>query len=184
VRTFTIPGARGGIRAADWSDGSRRLTYPEGGAFDVVVLGAGLPPGLPPVETLLKGKPIYTTYIQVGAGRDWILQFCAGPDSSAAPKRTGMVISLGDEPRMEAPYVQFAIIPMTSPADDGKHIAYYFKISAEGKVHDVRLAGGSIQRQASLTTLLGSWRFRSATRGGKPLNLEAVLIVPPGSTVE
>lgn len=116
VRTFTIPNVRGGIRAADWSDGSRRLTYPEGGAFDVVVLGAGLPPGLPPAETLLKGKPIYTTYIQVGADRDWILQFCAGPGSSSAPKRSGMVISLGDEPRMEAPYVQFAIIPMASPA--------------------------------------------------------------------
>lgn len=182
VRNFTLASPKGAIRVTEFGDGSRHINYPEDGDFDVVVLGAGLPPGLPPSETVLKGKPIYTTYIQVGAGRDWILQFCPEAAPAAAPKRSGMVVNLGSVPRLEAPYVQFAIIPAAHLAGV-KYMSYYFRISSEGKVHDVRLLGGA-ESQASLVSKLASWRFRSAMRDGKPLSLEAILLVPPVSLAE
>ncbi len=181
LRTFTIPTNLGAVQASDWGDGSRRLSYPENGAFDIVVLGAGLPAGLPAPETLLKGRPIYTTYIQVGLSRDWILQFCLDQPRQTAAKRSGMVVNLGAEPRLEAPYVRFAAIPLIGLDGDGKYLVYYFRITTEGKVRDIRLVSGSVEKQATLTSLLESWRFRAAMRGGQAMPLEAVLLVPPGS---
>jgi hypothetical protein len=92
-----------------------------------------------------------------------------------------MVVNLGTEARLVAPYVQFAAIPITGLDHDGKYLVYHFKITTEGKVRDVRLVSGSVEKQVTLTSRLESWRFRAALRAGQAMPLEAVLLVPPGS---
>lgn len=180
-RTFTLPAGAGVIRVADLPDGSRRLTYPNDGKFDIVVMGAGSPAGVPAPETILRGRPIYTAYLQVGASRDWILQFCL---EGAAPKRTGMVLSLGEPARLEPPYVQLAQVPATRPSDAKGYSVYHFRITAEGSVRDPRAVSIQPGESPTLLAMLAMWRFRPASRSGENLALEALLLVPPGPLIQ
>lgn len=177
LKTFSIDTAAGAILVAEWPDGTRRLTYPEGGRFDVLVVGAGLPPGVPPIDDVLEGRPVYTAYLQVGLSRDWILQFCVDARQRKAVRRTGMVISLGNETRLESPYVRFAQIPQFRKATG--YTAFHFRISAGGEVEEPRMLASGQMADPGFLSMIGSWKFRAAARDGQAVAVEAVLVVPP-----
>jgi hypothetical protein len=177
LRSFSIDTATGAILVTEWPDGTRRLTYPEGGRFDVLVLGAGLPPGVPPIDDVLQGRPVYTAYLQVGLSRDWILQFCVETGQRTAVRRTGMVVSLGNETRLESPYVRFAQVPQFRKATG--YTAYHFRISAGGEVEEPRMLAAAQAGEPGFLSMIGSWKFRAAARDGQAVAVEAVLVVPP-----
>jgi hypothetical protein len=179
-KSYTIPSLSGEIRVVELQNGSRKLNYPAGGSFDSVVIGSGGPAGMPPPDKFLKGKPIYTAYLQVGASRDWILQFCEDRSAQPAVRQSGMVLSLGDESRLEAPYLEFAEVPTFRSGGETAYSAYHFQVSTKGAVTNIRPLAGPVAEQPALIRMLAGWRFRAAVRGGKELPIEAILLVPPG----
>jgi hypothetical protein len=63
---------------------------------------------------ILAGKPIYTIYVHVGSGRDWILQYCA-PASTVATQAHAQVVDLGAVSGIQPRYPISTTIPFLKP---------------------------------------------------------------------
>ena len=63
----------------------------------------------------LSGRPIYTVYLQVGAPREWILQYCV--PNMAGPVQTGGLVTLGNPEPVGAPYPMVTV----RPPEDWRH---------------------------------------------------------------
>ena len=70
-----------------------RIIHPNNGVFDIVVVQTSTSESFPDAAAALSGRPIYTVYLQVGATKEWVLQFCV-PDKGG-PVQTGGLVSLG-----------------------------------------------------------------------------------------
>ena len=52
-----------------------RVLHPNNGVFDVVVVQSSGAEAFPEASAALSGRPIYTVYLQVGAPKEWIMQY-------------------------------------------------------------------------------------------------------------
>lgn len=155
-----------------------RIEHPVTAVFDIVVEGAAPLAGQSAGAGILSGKPVYTVYLPVGVGRQWMLQYCI-PRQSAGPRVSGGVVSLGSEPPLRAPFPRTMIIPPADLLPAAKTLLVHGYIDAKGEFQQLRAVS---EREApvfaALLPHLQGWVFRPAVRGGTPVQVEILLMIP------
>jgi hypothetical protein len=157
-----------------------RVLHPSNGVFDVVVVQSSGGEAFPEATAALSGRPIYTVYLQVGAPKEWILQYCV--PNRAAPVQTGNFVNLGNPAPVGAPYPMVTI----RPPEDWQHGSGYLLVHGflDEAGHLRNMTVLSNHDQASPTTgaileYLAYWEFRPAVVDGQPVKVEVILAVPP-----
>ena len=139
---------------------------------------ASLPAGAKP-EQIFASKRVYTLYVNMAnlnsATGSWIMNFSelrANPD---APRITSVDLS-GPVPikKVDPKY------PPTLMADNVQgEVILYAVIRADGSVDSIQLVRGiDEQLDANAMDALSQWKFRPASKGGVPLDLEAIVHIP------
>ncbi len=173
----TIRTATGDIFALVEGDGSVTLTYPAGGAFDVVVVDASLPQPVAAHASALSGTPVYTAYLNVGQPVEWILHYCL-PGGDGGARRQHSVVTLSAPKPLKAPYIVEAHLP-PEPAWRWKgYQVFHAMLSSGGRLERLRAlqAGGAAE---ALLDSLRRWTFRPAMLDGAPTTTEVLLVIPP-----
>lgn len=155
-----------------------RIEHPVTAVFDIVVEGAAPLAGQSAGAGVLSGKPVYTVYLPVGAGKQWMMQYCI-PKQSGGPRRAGGVVSLGSEPPLRAPFPRTMIVPPADLAPAAGTLLVHGYIDAKGEFRDLRATSQSqTALLAALLPHLQGWVFRPAVRGGAPVEVEILLVIP------
>jgi hypothetical protein len=156
-----------------------RVIHPETGVFDVVVVQPSPLDGLIESSGLLSGRPVYTVYLNVGAPKEWTMQYCVPNDNLQTSANT---IQLGNPAPVKAPFPRVTLLP---PADflpkTARTILHGF-LNDTGLFEELRAVStedGDVG--ALLAPFLHEWEFRPATRDGVPIEIEILLVVPPST---
>jgi len=157
-----------------------RVLHPAGGVFDVVVVQTSNSEAFSAGADALSGRPIYTVYLQVGAPKEWIMEYCL--PNGAGPAQTGNIVSLGNPEPVAAPYPTVTV----RPPEDWRHGSDYLLVHGfldeSGRLRDMKiLASENPQAPLSDAVLqyLPYWEFRPAVVDGHPVKVEVILAVPP-----
>lgn len=144
-----------------------RIELPKDGRFGAVVVGSSTSSGYPESAGVLTGRVIYTVYLRVGLHKNWILQYCLPKDSDSA----GSTI--------EAPWAFVLLRPNDLAASDSDYIIVHGSINSAGRFEQLTLVyPGELPEQDHLLGALRQWTFRPASRGGQPVMVEALLVIP------
>jgi hypothetical protein len=180
-------GGRPGASAAKNNGGDtgngpdRMMRFPPDGRYDITVLGTEPVriAGAAPARRLLSGSPIYTVYLKLGGSREWTLQYCQ-PKEGAAGAKHGMVVQLGADTPLEAPYLLAAKLPPERGWTTARNLTLRGFLERSGEFSEVRAVEESARPEAEpLLKDLPAWRFRPAKKDGVPVRVEVLLIVPP-----
>ncbi|MGD0302611.1 MAG: hypothetical protein ABSE86_36535 [Bryobacteraceae bacterium] len=166
----------GNVAPSKAAAGPARLIRPQNGTYEVaIVQSSGVVPGS---SGLLKGKPVYSVYIPVGTGKEWILQYCL-PVDDAQPAARSQVVQLGNITPITAPYA-FSIIGPTIQFRAGARYAFIHGfVNASGRFeHLTEASDQEIENIAAVLESLGQWEFRPATKDGVPAMVEILLCIP------
>jgi hypothetical protein len=157
-----------------------RILHPSNGVFDIVVVQSSTSETFSEGAEALSGRPIYTVYLQVGAPREWILQYCV--PNMAGPVQTGGLVKLGNPEPVRAPYPMVTV----RPPEDWRHGADYLLVHGfldeSGRFRDLTILANRTPTEPALDALLqylGYWEFRPAVLDGRPVKVEVILAVPP-----
>jgi len=157
-----------------------RILHPNNGVFDIVVVQSTAVGTFPDGAEVLSGRPIYTVYLQVGASKEWILQYCI--PNSVGSIQTGSLVQLGNPTPVRAPY------PMVTlrPPEDWRHGADYLLVHGfldeSGRFRDMKILPSrhpTLPTTGALLQYLAHWEFRPAVQDGHPVKIEVLLAVPP-----
>jgi len=157
-----------------------RIIHPNNGVFDIVVVQNSTSESFPDAAASLSGRPIYTVYLQVGATKEWVLQFCI-PDASG-PVQTGGLVSLGKPAPVGAPYPMVTVRPPEDWQHGSEYLLVHGFLDESGRFRDLRILQGEAAAPPTTSALLdylGYWEFRPAVRDGRPVRVEVILAVPP-----
>jgi hypothetical protein len=157
-----------------------RILHPVGGVFDVVVVQTSTSDAFSEGAQALSGRPIYTVYLEVGAPKEWILQYCV-PDMTG-PVQTGSLVSLGRPDPMSAPYPTVTV----RPPEDWQHGSGYLLVHGfldeTGHLREMKILPSQNPQGPTTEALLQYlpyWEFRPAVVDGHPVKVEIILAVPP-----
>lgn len=152
-----------------------KILHPETGVFNVVVLQGF--DSFPEAAGILHGRPIYSVYLKVGAPKEWIMQFCS-PDSSVAQK--GAVVTLGNPAVLKAPFPRVTVLPPAGAVSLQRRLIVHGFLQDSGGFRGLDPVGAE-GKEAFVTLLpfLKQWEFRPATRDGRPVEVEVLLVAPP-----
>jgi len=143
-----------------------RITRPKDGRYSFLVLGSSPEESFPETAGMVRCKMVYTVYLRIGVRPDWTLLFCPqSPPAAAAGK-------------IEAPYPFLMLRPeLAFGAED--RLFVHGAILETGKFGPLTFPGAiSDQDRDLLTRSLNLWEFRPASRGGQPVSVEILLIIP------
>jgi len=157
-----------------------RVLHPSNGVFDVVVVQSSGAEAFPEATAALSGRPIYTVYLQVGAPKEWILQYCV--PNKAAPIQTGNFVNLGNPAPVGAPYPMVTIRPPEDWQHGSEYLLVHGFLDEAGRLRNMTVL--SSHQPTSPTTgaileYLAYWEFRPAVVDGQPVKVEVILAVPP-----
>lgn len=165
------------VKMEQWPDGTLVLIFPPDGSFDVVVVENAFPEALSDLAKRLSGRPVYTAYLDVGAGREWTLHYCVpGPGQEA--QQNSMVVTLEDPPPLHAPYIQRAELPPAQEWASSRYQVFHAFLTDQGKLEQVT-AVRTAARGEKLLKSFSRWQFRPATRSRTAVGIELLLVVPP-----
>lgn len=157
-----------------------RVIHPSNGVFDIVVVQSSSSETFPERTDALSGRPIYTVYLQVGAPKEWILQYCV--PNMAGPIQSGSVVNLGNPEAVGAPYPTVTV----RPPEDWRHGADYLLVHGfldeSGRFREMKILQSSQPMSPTTDALLqylSYWEFRPALQEGRPVKVEVILAVPP-----
>jgi hypothetical protein len=154
-----------------------RIVNPAGGVFDVVVQSAGTE-GFPESAGVLSGKPIYSAYVRVGGGHDWLLQYCIPGEEETGAQVDGYVVRLTAAAPLTAPYPRVTMRPPVKPRP-GHHVMVHAYVTVEGRFRDLKVLSANAESEAQMVeAVLEKWEFRAASRNGKPIEVEILLAIP------
>lgn len=142
---------------------------------------ADLPPGARP-ERIFASKRVYTLHVNMpnlnSATGSWILNFSELIESgtSGAPGR-------GASANVANPVPLHKVDPKYPPTLVQEHVegevVLYAVIRRDGSVDSIQLVHGlDDQLDANSMRALSEWKFRPATKGGEPIDLEAIVHIP------
>jgi hypothetical protein len=157
-----------------------RILHPAGGVFDVVVVQTSTSDAFSEGAQALSGRPIYTVYLEVGAPKEWILQYCV--PNMAGPVQTGNLVSLGNPDPMSAPYPTVTVRPPEDWQHGSDYLLVHGFLDETGHLRDMKILPGQNPRAATTEALLEYlpyWEFRPAVMGGRPVKVEVILAIPP-----
>ncbi len=178
---------KGAMPGADIDSGAQiagdvpvRVIHPENGVFDIVLVQPSPDEALP---KLLSGRPIYTVYLRVGAEREWVLHYCVPGGREYRVGAGGNVVQLGNPAPVKAPYPKSTVIP--SSMGRTTRLMLHGRLAAEGVLRGLEpVITEQKQLADALIPYLEQWEFRPATRGGRPMELEVVLMIPGAEHVK
>jgi len=170
------PGPGSGVLPKAVAAGPTRLIRPQNGTYEVaIVQSSGVVPGS---NGMLKGKPVYSVYIPVGAGKEWILQYCL-PEDEARPAARSQVVQLGNITPITAPYAFSIIGPAIQFREGARYAFIHGFVNASGRFEHLEEASDrEIENIAAVLESLGQWEFRPATKDGVPAVVEILLCIP------
>jgi hypothetical protein len=153
------------------------MVHPAGGVFDVVVQSGGLE-GFPESGGVLSGKPVYTVYLEVGAPKEWILQYCIPFAEAENAQMNGMVVTLAAPPQLAAPFPLTTFRPPPHHRSEGYLMVHGF-IGTNGRFMELAVLGkGDPSENAQAISVLDQWELRPATQNGRPVRVEVLLAIP------
>jgi hypothetical protein len=171
--------ALGMVEVFDLPNNTQQLRFPSSGAFDVVIVESSPGATIPDAERLLTGRPVQTVFLTLGTGQDWTLQYCLPANGSAAAQ-AGMVVTLGEQPKVEAPFIQQALIPSQRVVLATRPALFQGALSVNGRFVRLRPVIDAVyQPFLELLPYLEQWQFRPAKVDGVPTEVEVLLLVPP-----
>jgi hypothetical protein len=173
----TANGGASSTSAPAHAAGPTRLIRPQTGTYEVaIVQSSGVVPGS---SGLLKGKPVYSVYIPVGTGKEWILQYCLPVDDAAQPAARSQVVQLGNITPITAPYAFSIIGPAIQFRAGARYAFIHGFVNASGRFeHLAEASDQEIENIAAVLESLGQWEFRPATKDGVPAMVEILLCIP------
>lgn|GEM_PF-2483683 len=168
----------GRVQILDLPGGAQHWQFPAGGAFDVVIVQPSAGATIPDAERLLTGHPVHTVYIALDTGQDWILQYCL-PPSATAPTQSGMVVTLGPEPKLDAPFIQQAVVPPPALMRRPHPALFQAVLDRDGRLARLRpVQDSTYTLSTELLPYLEQWRFRPAKLDGVATEVDVLLFVP------
>jgi hypothetical protein len=169
-------GGGNGNAASASRTASARIVRPIDGNYEIaIVQSSGSIPGS---SGLLNGRPVYSVYIQVGDGKEWILQYCLPP---ADPSRTArsQVVQLGTVTPLSAPYAFVIIRPNVRFRGGARYGFVHAFVNAEGRFDRMTEVGQpAIENIDVVLESLQQWEFRPAAKDGAPALVEVLLCIP------
>jgi TonB family protein len=139
---------------------------------------SALDPSLPP-EAILSGSEVYTMHVNLpnltSASGSWILSF-AELDEDDRPPFTPKERLAGPVPIRKAdPKYPLDLIKAHVQGE----VILYAIIRKDGSVDSIQVVRGlDPQLDQNAVQALGEWKFRPATRAGRPVDVEAVVHIP------
>jgi hypothetical protein len=160
-----------------------RMVRPADGKQDFVVTQVAS--SIPGSADLLTGRPVYSVYIPVGVGRDWILQYCVPsqrPEPAQARTRNTVVLELKPANPVAAPYAFLIFRPGLRFKPGVRYAFVHGFINEKGRFEGLKEAGANaLEEVDSVIRALGNWEFRPASRDGAAISVEVLICIPRGS---
>jgi hypothetical protein len=147
------------------------------GVFDVIVVQSAAAETQFRSFGILKGKPIYTVYLQLNTPKAWILQYCLPP--AAASSAVSGVVRLDDPQPVTPPYPVTTVMSEVDLQPKTSYTLIHGFLTVEGKFRNMILMGKVDPQLARLLQLLEKWEFRPAMKGDTPAEVEVLLAIPP-----
>lgn len=157
-----------------------RVIHPSNGVFDVVVVQSSASEAFLEGADALSGRPIYTVYLQVGASKEWILQYCV--PNMAGPMQSGNVVKLGNPETVGAPYPTVTVRPPEDWSHGDDYLLVHGFLDESGRFREMKILQSSQPKSPTTDALLqylAYWEFRPALQDGHPVRVEVILAVPP-----
>ncbi|PYT28705.1 MAG: hypothetical protein DMG57_13780 [Acidobacteria bacterium] len=157
-----------------------RVLHSSNGVFDVVVVQSSSSVGFQEAAQALSGRPIYTVYLEVGAPKEWVLQYCL--PNNKGPIQTGNIIQLGSPAPVSAPYPMVTVRPPEGWRYGNEYLLVHGYLDTAGRFRDLRILPAHQARPSyseALLQYLTHWEFRPAAQDGQPVMVEVILAVPP-----
>jgi hypothetical protein len=157
-----------------------RVIHPSNGVFDVVVVQSSASETFPERADALSGRPIYTVYLQVGAPKEWILQYCV--PNMAGPMQSGSIVTLGNPESVGAPYPTVTVRPPEDWSHGTDYLLVHGFLDESGRFREMKILQSSQPASPTSDALLqylAYWEFRPALQDGRPVKVEVILAVPP-----
>jgi hypothetical protein len=156
-----------------------RISHPVSGVFDVVVQSSGVE-GFPESAGVLSGKPIYSVYLNVGASKEWILQYALPAEEAETPEPAGPVVRLGNSAPLQAPYPRLTFRPPIQTRPRPAYVMLHGFIDGSGRFESLKLLGATAADDApQILPVLERWEFRPAMKDGRPARVEILLAIAP-----
>lgn len=103
------------------------------------------------------------------------MQYCV-PTDTAIRKREGIAYQLGNPAPVKAPYPRITVAP---PRWGREEVVMHGFITELGEFSELRVVSGKeTAEDLMVLPLLQHWVFRPATRDGRPIAVEFVLVIP------
>jgi hypothetical protein len=149
---------------------------PRDGQYDLaIVQSSGVIPGS---SGLLKGRPVYSVYLPVGASNEWVLQYCLPPDEAAKPAQAA-VVQIGAVTPVAAPYAFAILRPVIQFRAGARYAFIHGFVSTSGQFERLTQAGEPmIENLDAVLENLQRWEFRPASKDGQPAVVEILLCIP------
>ena len=146
------------------------VSLPPNGRYGAVVVGTSLVDAYPESEGIMTGRITYTVYLQVGAARNWILQYAL-----AASVDRGV-----NSIRPDAPWPYDIYRPNLSSSEvNTDAILVHGLINGVGHFEQLSLVYPSEFPEAKLVlNSLSKWQFRPAMQQNLATSVEVLLIIP------
>ncbi len=157
-----------------------KIEHPASAVFDVVVAQSSADPAFAESAGVLSGQPVYTVYLQVGAPRAWVLQYCIPREAAEAPKVVGGAVNIGAPTPVKAPFPLVTLLPPITMLPRNGYIIVHGSLDTQGQfkgLEVVRVPNGKMKDL--ILPDLTKWQFRPAVRDGAPIAVEVLLAIPP-----
>lgn len=169
----------GPVEVREFSDGSQQWRFPTTGSFDVVIVQRSAGAMIPEAEPLLTGWPVQTVYLALGTAKEWIMQYCVPPSASAPAAQSGMLVTLGKPAKLEAPFIQLAMLPPPKITNSSRPALFSGSLGADGRFRRLRpVAAPDYETRPELLPYIEQWLFRPAKWDGAFAEVDVVLLVP------
>ena len=145
------------------------ITLAKDGQFGVVVVGSSLAEQYPEIVNVWGGRLVYSVYLHVGGGKNWILQY-------SLPNASGGAGSV----RPDAPWPYDIVRPRFDPEDfSSDALLVHGFVNSAGRFERLALVfPAEFAKVKFLLNALQQWEFRPARQNGQAAAVEVLLIIP------
>jgi hypothetical protein len=151
--------------------------YPPDSAFDVIATHSSSEDALPHASVKLSGAPVYTAFVPVGPGKEWIFQYCLMRSSRPAADESRF-ISLHGAESIQAPFPTFTVLPKAVAQTVSSYALVHAILTPAGRLKAITVVGLAEQSYAArLTHALSAWHFRPVFLNDQPVEAEILMAI-------
>ncbi len=160
------------------ADGSTVIRRAISGTFDTTVVQSTPTDRFPESRGLLTGRPIYSVYVAMGTGKDWVMYY-TDPKSGNSPQSQGAVVNLGKVEDLDAPYPYVMVRPNVTVPAFFDYVLVFGGITAGGQPENLRIVRSSTPAgDEKILAALKEWQFRPARRDATNVAVQFLIAIP------